>query len=829
MKGYIAFCPHFHQPHFQLLRTREEAYRNSYQPWLELLQKAVLLDAFYINLHYSGPLLYWFKDEKPGYLDQLNRILATGRAGIIGGLADEPFIQLSSRPDDYYFQLKTYNDLCYRITGIGADQWQGIHLVERECGELLLHEVTRAAGMIGAPALYYLDAETFYPSYFSYPGGENDYCFKHFKFKDFFSKTTIAHIPADMLYFGLRDEIGGQPFNAVPVHSQFRYQLLKRNGFSSEDMTRIKPSHYYFYIKDAIENAAQMAALYGRDLAPLVVIFEDAEKLGQWSKDPEGDVQWLAEFFTLVCNDKDLQFIGLKDYIEKVGIFDTYPVSSSHSYPEWENWTAKRGIRGVTFGDERLRRVMCRLRDMESRQSCLEELLLRNFSQDLTLNLENELADAVQRNLAASRERFEIIGHLLSSRYSDRDREVYEMVNRVRHVVYQEDPKWASRHPCYGSSPYYDMQGLAYLEIAERALEGLIAKVGGPVVREVADVTDWDFDGMEEIVIRLGEQTVCIDPEGGCITYHHVLSPWVRQEDNIVELLQKDMMDIKAYNSIYRYSCPLVFTETDSDLNLSYYYEGGRREICRNSCRCRVLVLRNDVFHTVGDFEKGLYRLEALDEANEAINVHLCRTEKVNTGETTVNITVHKKYMITPQSMSFLLEVQAEGKVENLFVSPQIVTSAAPSDEVYFHPNAYVGLKGAAQNIPLQVEDIAVEKEGGYEFHSIDEVIPAPAAVDYFFTLCSGDGSSFENGVSFYFNGTLHGLKFKPAVKHYYRDYVFAEQSRLGYHTSGLLIEPLVSLQKKQEQFQVDISWLFNVNSDRSQYQHHFELIEGMK
>ena len=53
MKGHIAFCPHFHQPHFQLYKTREEAFANSYQPWLDMLKKAVEFDSFYINLHFS--------------------------------------------------------------------------------------------------------------------------------------------------------------------------------------------------------------------------------------------------------------------------------------------------------------------------------------------------------------------------------------------------------------------------------------------------------------------------------------------------------------------------------------------------------------------------------------------------------------------------------------------------------------------------------------------------------------------------------------------------------------------------------------------------------
>ncbi len=150
-----------------------------------------------------------------------------------------------------------------------------------------------------------------------------------------------------MLYFGLRDEINGQVFYSVPVHSQYRYQLLKRNSFTAEDRMRVKPAHYLFYIKDALEQAARLSAQYGRELEPIMLIFEDAEKMGQWSKDPQGDKQWLMEFFKLVEQDEELQFTGLRNYMDKVGFLDSYPVASSHSYPEWENWTAKRGIRGV--------------------------------------------------------------------------------------------------------------------------------------------------------------------------------------------------------------------------------------------------------------------------------------------------------------------------------------------------------------------------------------------------------------------------------------------------------------------------------------------------
>ena len=76
-----------------------------------------------------------------------------------------------------------------------------------------------------------------------------------FGFTDPVAKTTISHLPQNLLFFGLRDEINGQEFISVPVHSQLRYQPLKRNQFTNEDRVIIKPEHYYFYVKDALEQA----------------------------------------------------------------------------------------------------------------------------------------------------------------------------------------------------------------------------------------------------------------------------------------------------------------------------------------------------------------------------------------------------------------------------------------------------------------------------------------------------------------------------------------------------------------------------------------------
>ena len=93
----------------------------------------------------------------------------------------------------------------------------------------------------------------------------------------------------------------------------------------------------------------------------------------------------------------------------------------------------------------------------------------------------------------------------------------------VRHLVYQEDPKWASRHPNYGSSPFYDMQGLAYLEIAIRVLAEMLRKMN-EFNEDTVQYRDWDMDGRNEIVIEHDQHSLVLDRAGGCLVYHHAIT-----------------------------------------------------------------------------------------------------------------------------------------------------------------------------------------------------------------------------------------------------------------------------------------------------------------
>ncbi|MGE5454730.1 MAG: hypothetical protein ACM3O9_05995, partial [Methylocystaceae bacterium] len=757
MITHVAICPHFHQPHFQLHRTREEAFANSYLPWLEMLKAAVQVEGFYINLHFSGPFLFWLKEQKPEYMQTFTKeVLASGRVGLIGGLVDESFPQLSSRSDDVGYQVENYDHLLTQLTGVSAPDWQAVHIVEREAGENLLGNLAWTAKRMGVQPIFYLDAETYYESHFAYPGSEADYCKKFFNFHDPYSLTTISHLPEDMLYFALRDEIMGQPFIALPVHAKFRYHLLKRNAFNQMDRSRVSPRQYWFMIKEAGQRAQAMADKMGIKQDPMVLIFEDAEKFGQWSRDPQGDTEWMMELFTLLANDPEIRMTGPRTYVENQGFVSTYPARTSHSYPEWDNWTAHRGIRGVVFGDERLSRVMSRLRDVEKKQELLEKELYHNAQrQHLKWNMPPEMESQLLRAVMNSPERYSFFQHLINHYYPKPYRQAYNLLMRIRNLVYQEDPKWASRHPSYGSSPYYDLQALSYLEMAERLIDQVSnTALGCKFPYPTIEVRDWDFDGQDEVVVRTEGQMVVADTRGGTVCYQHAVDPEVGHDlGSLLKQMDEFADGIPAYSMIHRHIYPLVFMETDSNLARVIYPEGGRQEKARGFGRLEFELKNGDKIINLGFIDEDDYQLdEAKVKGNGALVRYKNHCQLVTPDGRVLEVDIAKNYYIHDFHLTYRVEVIINNPPAGLHLIPQLVTSAAPSDEVEFRPESFLGICGWGQEIPYEFKDTTVIGEDrSLSLTSHYQSYPHPDELHYLYTMKTGTGKEYNNLVRFRF------------------------------------------------------------------------------
>ena len=76
------FVLHDHQPIGNFDGVFEQAYQDSYRPFLDVLESYPKLK---LGLHTSGSLIEWLDAHHPEYLDRLAGLVAAGRVEIIGG------------------------------------------------------------------------------------------------------------------------------------------------------------------------------------------------------------------------------------------------------------------------------------------------------------------------------------------------------------------------------------------------------------------------------------------------------------------------------------------------------------------------------------------------------------------------------------------------------------------------------------------------------------------------------------------------------------------------------------------------------------------------
>ncbi|MCI0359836.1 MAG: alpha-amylase, partial [Planctomycetaceae bacterium] len=97
---------HNHQPVGNFDGVFEQAYQDSYLPFLDVFESYPNL---IISLHTSGPLMEWLDERHPEYIDRLARLVAEKRIEIIGGPFYEPILtMIPSR--DRVGQITAYSE-----------------------------------------------------------------------------------------------------------------------------------------------------------------------------------------------------------------------------------------------------------------------------------------------------------------------------------------------------------------------------------------------------------------------------------------------------------------------------------------------------------------------------------------------------------------------------------------------------------------------------------------------------------------------------------------------------------------------------------------------
>lgn len=128
---------HNHQPIGNFDGVIEQAYRDSYLPFLEVFENYADLR---ISLHTSGPLMRWLIERHPDYVARVRSLVAAERIEIIGGPFYEPILpMLPSR--DRIGQIRTYTEFLNRTFDTSVN---GMWMPERVWETSLTSDIARA-------------------------------------------------------------------------------------------------------------------------------------------------------------------------------------------------------------------------------------------------------------------------------------------------------------------------------------------------------------------------------------------------------------------------------------------------------------------------------------------------------------------------------------------------------------------------------------------------------------------------------------------------------------------------------------------------------------
>lgn len=104
---------HDHQPVGNFDSVFQDAYRDSYLPFLELMEQYPELP---FSLHTSGPLMEWLVANRPEYVERLRAMVSAGRVEILGGGFYEPILTMIPHRDRVG-QIQTYSEYLERVLG----------------------------------------------------------------------------------------------------------------------------------------------------------------------------------------------------------------------------------------------------------------------------------------------------------------------------------------------------------------------------------------------------------------------------------------------------------------------------------------------------------------------------------------------------------------------------------------------------------------------------------------------------------------------------------------------------------------------------------------
>lgn len=242
---HLVLLLHNHQPVGNFGHVFQQAYEDSYRPFLEVLGRWRDIK---ISLHISGPLMEWLEENQPGYLHQLAKLVGQGQIEIIGGPFYEPILPMIPTVDRIG-QIRRYSRFLEQRLGARV---RGMWIPERVWEQSLTKD-------IAASGIEYTVLDDF-----------------HFKAAGLREEELTG-------YFLTEDE--GRLLAIFPGSERLRYTI----PFAEPQVT--------------IDYLAEIAH---RKPGAVVVFGDDGEKFGTWpeTKKHVYEDRWLERFFAALVENR---------------------------------------------------------------------------------------------------------------------------------------------------------------------------------------------------------------------------------------------------------------------------------------------------------------------------------------------------------------------------------------------------------------------------------------------------------------------------------------------------------------------------------------------
>ncbi|GBD34976.1 Alpha-amylase 1 [bacterium HR36] len=255
---HLIFALHNHQPVGNFGFVFEQAYRDGYLPFLELLEQ---YPDIRFSLHISGSLLEWLSDHHPDYIERLRALVGRGQLEILGGAYFEPILVMLPRRD----RLGQLREYANRLRQVFATEVHGVWLAER------VWEQELAADLAEAGVRFTL---------------LDDFHFRQ------------AGLAEDQLCGYYLTEDQGQLLRLFPVSEQLRYLVPW---------------------KEPEESIEYLRQLHQRKSDAIAVCADDGEKFGVWPETHQHCYTrgWLRRWFDLLLQNRDWLHLTSFDQVLK--------------------------------------------------------------------------------------------------------------------------------------------------------------------------------------------------------------------------------------------------------------------------------------------------------------------------------------------------------------------------------------------------------------------------------------------------------------------------------------------------------------------------------